>query len=179
MSSQLPSPGDLYSQAMGQIQGYGNAEQANLTQSYMNAMGIGMQSLASSGLAGTSVAPSMRMGYMKQYQQSLNALGQSLNQQKLGAESTFGLGGIQAQQAQQGLDISKQNLALNQKYFGLAEKQQGLQAQAQSFDQGFRQNAYSQSLGQQNGTIGQNMLNDWYTQAANIQQQGFANFRGY
>jgi hypothetical protein len=86
---------------MQQLQGYGNAEQSALQQSYQNAMGTGMQSLASSGLAGTSIAPSMRMGYMKQYQQSLNSLNQSLQQMKLGAESTFGLGGIQSEQAQQ------------------------------------------------------------------------------
>ena len=138
----LPTAADLYSQAMGQIQGWGNSQQAALQQSYQNSLGQGMQSLASSGLAGTSVAPSMRMGYMRQYQQSLNALNDQLTQSKLGAESTFGLGGIQLQQSQQSINnqyaLGQGNLAVSQQYAGIAAQQLELQKQQQKFTQGIQ-----------------------------------------
>ena len=114
----LPDPSQLYSQVEDQLRGYGNAQQAALQQSYQNSVGQGMQSLASSGLAGTSIAPSMRMGYKKQYQQALNSLSGQLTQQHMSADQTFGMGGIGLQQAQQGLDQSKQQIA-NQMKLGL------------------------------------------------------------
>lgn len=126
-TNNLPAPGDLYAQSMQQIQGYGNAQQAALQDNYQNALGMAKQQLASSGLAGTSVAPSIGEGYMKQYQLALNNLNDQLTQQKLGAESTFGLGGIQAAQA--GQQIAQQgalgygNLGVNQGYLALAQGQ--------------------------------------------------------
>jgi len=135
MAYTLPNVSDLYGQVQQQLQGYGNAQQAALNQSYQNAMGMGMQSLASSGLAGTSIAPSMRMGYMKQYQLALNNLNQQRTQTRLGAQSTFGLGGIGLQNQQQQLAQSQQqisnqmalglgNLNVNQQYANIAQQHQ-------------------------------------------------------
>lgn len=162
----MPTMGQLYGQVEQSLQGYGNAQQAALQQSYQNALGLGKQSLASSGLAGTSIAPSMAEGYMKQYQLALNNLNQQLTQTQLGAQSQFGMGGLQLGQGQQqisnqfalgagqlgvsqgqlgvaqgGLQVSRQNANTNQGYLGLAGQQQGYQQQAQQqaggYDQGY------------------------------------------
>jgi len=124
-SSGVPSPGDIYANAQKYLRGYGNAQQAALHQSYKAALGGGMQQLASSGLAGTSIAPSMRLGYMRQYQQSLNELGSSLSAQRAQMESTVGFQAIQAQQAQRQFGLQSGYFGLAQKQSGLAEKQYG------------------------------------------------------
>lgn len=144
----LPTPAELYYKAQRQIQGYGNAQQANLMTSYRNALGMGMQQLASSGLAGTSIAPSMRMGYMRQYQQALNSLGGQINQYQLGAEQTFGLGGLQSEQSAQQianqLELGRGSLAVNRQQAELAKQQLELQKQQQAYSQNFEQQRYWQ-----------------------------------
>ena len=157
----LPSVGDLYGQEMQAIQGFGNQQQADLQQQYQNAMGMGMQSMAQSGLAGTSIAPSMRMGYMKQYSQALNRLNDQLTQTKLGAANTFGLGGIQVQQGQQGLDLQKQQIA-NQLLLGQENVGIGQQANANTLQLGLgniglgqQANANTLQLGLGNIALGQ------------------------
>jgi hypothetical protein len=114
----LPTVEQIYNQAMTSLQGYGNSQKQELHQAYRDSVGQGMQQLVSSGLAGTSAAPSMRMGYMKQYMQALNSLNDQLTKSKLGAQQTFGLGGLQVQQAQEGLEQSRQQIA-NQMTLGL------------------------------------------------------------
>jgi hypothetical protein len=122
----LPSPGQLYGQAQQYLQGFGTAQQQQLQQSYQAALGMASQQLASSGLAGTSVGSSVQSGYMRQYQMALNALGQQISQQQLGAQQTFGLGGIATAQA--GQQIGQQgalgmgNLGVNQGYLALAQQ---------------------------------------------------------
>ncbi len=137
----LPDPGSLYQSVEKQLQGYGNAQQAALQQNYQNALGMAQQQMVQSGLSGTSVAPSIGEGYMKQYQLALNNLNQTLTQTQLGAQSTFGLGGIQAAQSQQGLALQQQGTAnqlqLGQENVGLgyaqnATAQQGNNAYAQA-----------------------------------------------
>ena len=129
----LPSTAQLYAKIQRELQGYGNAEQQRLRQSYQAAMGTAMQSLASSGLAGTTIAPSMRLGYMRQYQQSLNELGQQLQKSRLGAEATFGLGGIQLEQSQEQLrnqfTLGLGNLGVSRQYADIARSQLELQRQ--------------------------------------------------
>ncbi len=147
VTSYLPSAADLYGQAQQQLQGYGQSQRDTLQASYQSALGMGMQSLASSGLAGTTIAPSMRMGYMRQYQQALNSLHDSLSQARLGAMSTFGLGGIQSEQAQQGLDISRGNLAINQQHAKLAKKQLALQEQNQGYQQNLQTQVFNRTYG--------------------------------
>lgn len=126
-----PTMGQLYQGVMGQMKGWGNAQQVGMRQEYLNAMGKGMQSLASSGLAGTSVAPSMRMGYMQQYQNALNNLNQQLTQQRISAQTQLGTEAtrqsMQYQQMNQQSQESAQRLGLA--YAGL--NQQAL-AQQQS-----------------------------------------------
>lgn len=95
----IPNMGDLYGSVMGELQGYGNQQAADLKQNYQNAMGTAMQSLASTGLAGTTIAPSMRMGYMRQYSDALNRLNDQLTQLKVGYQTQ--LGGQANQMAQQ------------------------------------------------------------------------------
>ena len=178
----LPSQSDLYGQAMSQVQGWGNAEMAALQQSYQNALGGLGQSLASTGLSGTSVGPSMRMGFMKQYQLALNDLSDKFSQQKLGAQSTFGLGGIQSEQAQQGLDISRQNLGISQQHADLDKLQYGLAAQDQNWKQNFQQTGYNNQQSQlQNQPQNQSWNSGSYMSPylANMMQRGPANTFGY
>jgi hypothetical protein len=138
VASTLPTAASLYANVQSELRGYGNAEQERLKRSYRAAMGTAMQSLASSGLSGTTLAPSLRMGYMRQYEESLNALNQQLTQTRLGAESTFGLGGIQSEQAAKQLALSEKqianqmtlglgNLGVSQSYAGIAGQQLSLQ----------------------------------------------------
>ncbi len=126
----LPSTAQLYQQQEQNVQGWGNAQQQSLYQNYLNAMGQGMQSLASSGLAGTTVGASMREGFMKQYQLALNNLGGQLQQQFQNVGQTFGLGGIQANQAQQQIGIQQQQANTQAGYLGLSQNQQAFQQQA-------------------------------------------------
>jgi hypothetical protein len=117
-------PSALYGAVEQQLQGYGNAEQAAAYQTYQNTLGQAKQQEAASGLAGTSIAPSVASGFMKQYQLGLNALNQQLTQTQLGAQSTFGLGGIQLglqgqQQATQ-TALGLGNLGVNQQYANAA-----------------------------------------------------------
>ncbi|HUT60717.1 MAG TPA: hypothetical protein VNA25_22965 [Phycisphaerae bacterium] len=133
VASTIPSTGELYAKVQGELKGYGNAEQQRLQQSYRAALGTAMQGLASSGLAGTTIAPSMRMGYMRQYQQALAELDQRLRQSRLSAESTFGLGGIQldqsAQQIANQMQLGMGNLGVSRQYAGIAQQQLNLQRQ--------------------------------------------------
>ena len=142
----LPSPAALYGSAMQQIQGYGNAEQAALQQNYQNAMGMAQQQLAGSGLAGTSVAPSMRLGYMKQYQLALNNLNQQLTQTKLArnrpsASAASRLGQSQQQISNQ-MTLGQGNLDVNRGYLGVAQQQAAAQAAAQA-GQGTQNQGYN------------------------------------
>jgi hypothetical protein len=142
----MPTASDLYNQALKQLQGYGNSQQLALQQSYQNSVGQGMQSLASSGLAGTTVAPSMRMGYMKSYQQALNALGEQLQQSRINVNSTLGLGALQDERQQQQLanqlELGRGNLAVSQRQAAATEKQLALQEQNQGFNQQFQQKQF-------------------------------------
>jgi hypothetical protein len=158
----LPSPAQLYGNVEQQLQGYGNAQQQALQQNYQNALGMAQQQMAQSGLAGTSVAPSIKMGYMKQYQLALNNLNQQLTQTQVGAQSTFGLGGIQTQQAGQQIaqqGAAQQASANNQQgYLALAQQQaaqnsqQNAQAQAYNWQpSGDVANMYQQAA--QGGTM--------------------------
>jgi hypothetical protein len=113
----LPSPGALYQQA----QNYGMGQQQQLQQNYQSALGQATQSLAASGLAGTSIAPSLKMGYLNQYQMALNSLNDQLTQQRIGIgmqgnqQALQGALGFGAQNLQQqGLNQSAQNAGYNQ-----------------------------------------------------------------
>jgi hypothetical protein len=178
----LPTVDQLYSQALQGIQGYGNAEKNDLYQNYQNALGGGMQSLASSGLAGTSIAPSMKMGYMKQYQNALNTLSQQLQQTTLGAQQTFGLGGIGLQQGQEGLNLQQQSitnqLALGQRSLNL--QQQGQKNQMTLGLGAMNQNQGYLSLAQQQQSAQQNMQNQQLQyQYATLNQGGGGGGGGY
>jgi hypothetical protein len=148
----LPSPGSLYGSALQSIQGFGAQQQADLKQDYTNAMGQAMQGLANMGLSGTTLAPSMRTGYFAQYSKALNRLNEQIQQQKLAAQSTFGLGGISAMQAgqqigQQGA-LGQQSANVNQGYLALAQQQAGNQNAAYAMaaqdpaNQGFNPGSY-------------------------------------
>jgi hypothetical protein len=115
---------DLYGTVMQQLQGYGQQEQADLKQSYKEAQGVGLAQLAGSGLGGSTVAPSMRMGFYKQYSDALNRLNAQLTQAKTGAETSIATAGNQMALQQQ---IASGNLGLG--YAQLA--QQGKYQQGQ------------------------------------------------
>jgi hypothetical protein len=135
-ASSMMDPATLYGNVEQQLQGYGNAQLADAKQNYLNSLGVNAQQMASSGLAGTTIAPSMRMGFSKQYQLALNNLNQSLTQTQLGAQSTFGLGGIQAQQAGQQIGnqmaLGMGNLALGYGQLGVQQQNANNQTGAQN-----------------------------------------------
>ena len=56
-----------YAQASQTLQGVYSQQYADLLQQYQGAMSQGMQGLNQAGLMGTTIAPSMRMGYFSQY----------------------------------------------------------------------------------------------------------------
>lgn len=116
----VPSVGSLYKDVTKKLSSWGNQAQADLRQNYMNAMGMAQQSLASSGLSGTTIAPSMRMGYMRQYQQAMNRLNDQLQQTKLGYQTQIGMQGAQMKQQQQQF---QQQLAYQ--YSALAQRGMG------------------------------------------------------
>ena len=147
---------DIYNQAKNQVRSYGNAEQAALRQSYQNALGTNNQAMASSGLSGTTIAPSMRMGYANQYQLALNDLGQKLQQQNLSVDSSLGLGAVHSAQTdaqianqlalgQGALEVSRQNAATNQKQLELQQQQLGYQQANSAYDYTDRINARNQA----------------------------------
>ena len=138
--TQLPTSQSIWDS----LQGFGQEQQAALQQNYQNALGMANQSLVQSGLSGTSIAPSMKMGYMKQYQLALNNLNTNLQQTR----ANVGFQAIGSNQAAQQLGQSQQGLNLQQQ--GLNQKQQAQDfAQTQQMGQG--------SQGGQDASVGQNM----------------------
>ena len=131
LPSQLPTMGALYSDTMQQLQGFGQAQQQQLQQNYQSALGMAQQQMAQSGLAGTSVAPSMAMGYMKQYQNSLANLSQQLTQTRLGIQDTLGVQGTglqqQEQQIQNQMTLGMGNLGVAQGQLALGQLTQAQQ----------------------------------------------------
>ena len=114
----VPNMGNLYSSVMTELQGYGNAQAAALKQNYKNALGMGKQQLAQSGLAGTSIAPSIGEGYMKQYQLALNNLSQQLTSTQVGYQTQLGQAANQM-----GLQENMQDQSLALGYDQLAQQQ--------------------------------------------------------
>jgi hypothetical protein len=98
---------ELREDVMGSLRGYGNAQMGRLEQHFKNAMGQGMAQLAASGLAGSTVGPSMRMGFQKQYQLALNDLGERMQMQQAQTQMQLGLAQEQ-QRAQLGTAANQQ-----------------------------------------------------------------------
>jgi hypothetical protein len=122
----VPNMGNLYSSVMTELQGYGNAQAAALKQNYENALGMGKQQLAQSGLAGTSIAPSIGEGYMKQYQLALNNLSQQLTSTQVGYQTQIGQAanqmGLQQNMANQSLGLGYAQLAERAREFALGQQ---------------------------------------------------------
>jgi len=110
-----------YSQASQTLQGIYSQQYADLLQQYQGAMSQGMQGLNQAGLMGTTVAPSMRMGYFSQYSQAMNRIAAQQAQQQLGLGQTYAGLGLQQQQQQGSLglgwaQLGTQQNAQNQQY---------------------------------------------------------------
>lgn len=72
---------------MGMWEGYGQQQAKDIAQSYAARGGSIMQQLHSSGLGGSTVAPSMMLGNEREKQDALARLGEQITSQKFGAYS--------------------------------------------------------------------------------------------
>ena len=142
MSSGVPD----YQQASQQLSSLYGQQYADLYTQYQAAQSQGLAGINNSGLGGTTVAPSARMGYFSQYTQAQNRLAASQAQAQLGLGIQYnqlGQGEQQIQQAEQGIQQGEQQLNLGQQ--GVAQGWQGLaQSQQQINQQANYQNAQLQ-----------------------------------
>jgi len=92
-----------YSGALGALANISGQQAADTRSSYGQQQASMMQGLARTGMAGTTVAPSMQLGVKREEQSSLNRLADLFSQQKAGLYERQGaaLGGLEAQAAQQ------------------------------------------------------------------------------
>jgi len=125
-----PTLGQRYQQAGAEIAGFGNRQATAMEQSYKNAMGTAMTKLAP-GLAGTTIAPSMRMGYWNQFQQQLGDFGQQIQALKTNTltniaaqanQQAYQYAGLNQQAQQQAQQLGYGYAGLNQQ--ALAQQQQ-------------------------------------------------------
>lgn len=149
-----PTMGQLYQTSMGKLdelstnvmdrlKGYGNAQMQRLAQSFKSAMGEGMANLASTGLSGTTMAPSMRMGFAREYSLALNDLGDRLAGQQAQTQMALGMNqeqqraqlGTAANQQAYNYDVLQQreDAATTQANLGLGGIQSRNAANVQSF----------------------------------------------
>lgn len=78
---------DRYGQAMSTLEGSGEQARADLRNQWRSAENRGVQDLTSRGLTGTTILPTMRMGYQRQANADEGRLNESLRQQKLGLQN--------------------------------------------------------------------------------------------
>jgi len=76
-----------YDTGMGMLEGAGKQEEADIKSRWGSEANRGMQDLITRGLTGTTIAPTMRMGYQRQQEAELGRLQQSLLEQRLGYHS--------------------------------------------------------------------------------------------
>lgn len=67
----------------------GTQQRADLQQQYRAMEAGGVQDMVSRGLTGSTILPTMRMGYQREYQSALNRLNESLQQRQLAAYGQY------------------------------------------------------------------------------------------
>lgn len=148
----LPAGLPTYQQAQGQLQNVFGQQYADLYTQYQAAQSQGLAGINASGLGGTTIAPSARMGYFSQYTQAQNRLASAQAQAQIGLGVQYNQLGQSEQgiqQAEQGIQQGEQQLNLGQQ--GVAQGWAGLgQSQQQISQQGNYQNAQLALAAQQN-----------------------------
>lgn len=69
--------------AMGMLEGMGQQTIADVRRDYCEAAGAAQQQLMTSGLAGSTIAPSMQMGYTREMEDEIARIEEQLRQQRL------------------------------------------------------------------------------------------------
>lgn len=92
---------------------YGRSQIADLSDYYKAAMGQGVQDMVSRGLSGTTLLPSVRMGYARQRSRAMQNLQESLARMRIG---------VGMQQNQQNLQASQFGANLGLQYAQLAQQ---------------------------------------------------------
>ena len=138
-------------ESMRMLEGLGKQQKKDLRQRYQAREGAGMQDMVSRGLTGTTILPTMRMGYQREHESELGRLDESLRQQRLGVYGSLtgemaaasGENYWQRQQQQQtdfwkqrGLGLDQKRLELDQlrqqQQYGLDKSRLGLAATGQN-----------------------------------------------
>jgi hypothetical protein len=106
-------------EAMRMLEGMGTQQRKDLAQRYRAAESVGMQDLVSRGLTGTTILPTMRMGYQREHENALGRLNESLRGQRLGVYGQLSgdLAGAMQSDYWQG-----QQMGLNQQRLGLEQQ---------------------------------------------------------
>lgn len=76
-----------YGSVMGMFEGMGDQARRDIRRDYTNLMGAGQQDLVSRGLTGTTILPTMRMGYEREMQGALGRHEEQLRRERLGYEA--------------------------------------------------------------------------------------------
>jgi len=88
----------------------GTQQRADLQQQYRNLEAGGVQDMVSRGLTGSTILPTMRMGYQREHQAALNRLNESLQQRQLAAYQQY----HQQLMQQQAMAMDAARLAMGQ-----------------------------------------------------------------
>ena len=80
----------LYRRALDDLEGLGAQEAADISRRWNNAASAGQSDLVGRGLAGTTLLPSMRMGYQERKEADLRRLQEGLQKTRLGVHGQFG-----------------------------------------------------------------------------------------
>lgn len=110
-----------YDSSMSMLQGAGAQSRQDIESRWRSAENQGIQDLTSRGLTGSTILPTMRMGYRRQAQADVGRLDESLRQQRLGLHTnlTEGMLGFMERREDESPDLG-QLAALSQQVGQLA-----------------------------------------------------------
>lgn len=78
---------ERYNQGMGYLNDLGRTQRADINQRYQADWSRAQQDLASRGLLGSTISPTLQLGYAKARDQAILGLNESLAQQRLGTHA--------------------------------------------------------------------------------------------
>jgi hypothetical protein len=124
-----------YDDAMAQLASWGTAQREDLVRRYRDAATQGMAGLIGSGMQGSTIMPSVMMGYTRQQQQALNSLDEQLTRERMNYQNNL-MGDLLSYQGQLASRYpTAQEMALNER----SERQLQLQQEAQAWSKEFQQ----------------------------------------
>ncbi len=102
---------------LSELETYGQQSLKDTREQYKSAMGAGLQNMTSAGLAGTTMMPSMRLGYARQQSNAMQRVREGLMRMRADYGMQASAQQLQAQQYAQNLAFQYANLAQNQNQF--------------------------------------------------------------